>query len=101
MDEKEDRPTHGMTPAEFSALVEDLEHVADAMLSIGASTVSMSTTSLCALLSALRETRAALGRLVNDVEPHAHCKWAEGESVTHARAALAAYPLAEPTKGEG
>lgn len=36
----------------------------------------------------IREQQAALDRLLNDTEPHAHCVWAEGSSVTEARATL-------------
>ena len=36
----------------------------------------------------IREQQSALSRLLNDVEPHATCAWAEGTSVTEARATL-------------
>ena len=45
------------------------------------------------LIRAVREQQSALSRLLNDVEPHATCAWAEGESVTEARATLARWRI--------
>ena len=45
------------------------------------------------MLTCIREQQAALSRLLNDVEPHSTCAWAEGESVTEARATLARWRI--------
>ena len=55
--------------------------------------VEHATEDIRELLFALREQQAALSRLLNDVEPHSTCAWAEGDSVTEARAVLARWRI--------
>ena len=55
--------------------------------------VEHATEDLRDLIRAVREQQAALSSLLNDVEPHATCAWAEGESVTEARATLARWRI--------
>ena len=55
--------------------------------------VEHATEDVSDLIRAVREQQAALSRLLNDVEPHATCAWAEGESVTEARAMLARWRI--------
>ena len=55
--------------------------------------VEHATEDVSDLIRAVREQQAALSSLLNDVEPHATCAWAEGESVTEARAMLARWRI--------